>query len=74
MKTLFTTELKNTTPELSEFTQMEVETLEEAIMLYEGVDPNSQDASILVWADDTGYTTYASTFDNIPIPQPPELP
>jgi len=75
MKPLFITKLKDTTPELSEFTQMEVETLEDAISLYEGVDITTHDASILIWEIGTGYSTYASTEDNIPLPPgPPEIP
>ena len=42
---------------------------------FDTIDINDQNASILVWASDTGYSTYASTEDNIPIPpDPPEIP
>ena len=62
----------NLTPEqIHDVVQTEVDTLEEAITLY-NLNSGSFDVGILLWdGPRNGYVVYASTYDNIPIPVNP---
>jgi hypothetical protein len=63
----------NMTPEQSDqVTQTEVDSLDDAITIFNNTDTNIEVCDILVWKSGDGYTTYAST-DGKPLPPgPPE--
>jgi hypothetical protein len=63
----------NMTPEQSDqVTQTEVDSLEDAITIFNNTDTDVEVCDILVWKSGDGYTTYAST-DGMPLPpSPPE--
>ena len=70
-KTLVLIKPLNMTPEqMDEVTQSEVDSLEDAITIFNNTDTNVQVCDILVWNSIDGYTTYAST-DGKPLPPGP---
>jgi hypothetical protein len=62
----------NMTPEQGDqVTQTEVDSLEDAITIFNNTDTNVKVCDILVWKGiENGYITYAST-DGMPLPDPP---
>ena len=73
MKPLFRQIPKPCTPEnANESIQTEVDTLNDAIVLFQNANTGSLDVSILMWeGSNDGYIIYASTSLNIPIPENP---